>query len=355
MSSQDLKGAIIGMCNPLLDICADVDTDFLAKYGLNANDAILADEKHVALFAEMIQRYNVKYIAGGAGQNALRGAQRLLPSDSTTFIGCVSNDLFGKELKTAAMKDGLNPLYMVDESKPTGTCALLITGTDRSLVANLAAANSYKIDHLKRPEVWAQIEKAQFYYITGFFLTVSPDSILEVAKHAHANGKTFMMNVSAPFTPQFYKSQWTEIMPYVDILFGNETEAAAWSTHFGYQTEEVAQIAHRIANLPKLNSSKPRQVVITQGKGSTLLAIQQVPAATEPEASFKVEIFPVTPVAQSEIVDTNGAGDAFVAGFISQYVQGKPVAKCVGCGHWLAAQVIRESGASYPEKLTKYE
>lgn len=35
--------------------------------------------------------------------------------------------------------------YMVDEGAPTGTCAACIVGGERSLVANLAAANNYKV------------------------------------------------------------------------------------------------------------------------------------------------------------------------------------------------------------------
>ncbi len=34
--------------------------------------------------------------------------------------------------------------YMVDAATPTGTCAACIVGGERSLVANLAAANNYK-------------------------------------------------------------------------------------------------------------------------------------------------------------------------------------------------------------------
>jgi adenosine kinase len=34
---------------------------------------------------------------------------------------------------------------MVDEATPTGTCAACIVGGERSLVANLAAANNYKV------------------------------------------------------------------------------------------------------------------------------------------------------------------------------------------------------------------
>lgn len=36
-------------------------------------------------------------------------------------------------------------LYQIDESTETGTCATAIKDNDRSLVANLAAANNYKV------------------------------------------------------------------------------------------------------------------------------------------------------------------------------------------------------------------
>ncbi len=37
--------------------------------------------------------------------------------------------------------------YHVDTSTPTGTCATAVMGGERSLVANLAAANNYKACH----------------------------------------------------------------------------------------------------------------------------------------------------------------------------------------------------------------
>ena len=38
----------------------------------------------------------------------------------------------------------MQTIYQVDESTPTGTCATAVMGGERSLVANLAAANNYK-------------------------------------------------------------------------------------------------------------------------------------------------------------------------------------------------------------------
>lgn len=69
------EGLLLGIGNPLLDISASVDEDFLKKYELKPNDAILANEKHKALYDELIEQYNAEFIAGGAVQNTMRVAQ----------------------------------------------------------------------------------------------------------------------------------------------------------------------------------------------------------------------------------------------------------------------------------------
>lgn len=50
----------------MLDISAIVDQEFLIKYDLKPNDAILADaEKHKNLYVEIVEKYKAEYIAGG--------------------------------------------------------------------------------------------------------------------------------------------------------------------------------------------------------------------------------------------------------------------------------------------------
>ncbi len=121
---------LFGMENPLLDISAVVKPEFLTKYGLKANDAILAEGKHQPIFEELVKSYPVVYIAGGAAQNTLRGAQWLLPAESTVYVGAVGKDKECEILNQAASKDGLRTEYQVT-SLPTGKCAVLITGTHR--------------------------------------------------------------------------------------------------------------------------------------------------------------------------------------------------------------------------------
>ncbi len=44
---------LLGMGNPLLDIITDVDHEFLEKYELKLDNAILAEEKHMNMYKEM--------------------------------------------------------------------------------------------------------------------------------------------------------------------------------------------------------------------------------------------------------------------------------------------------------------
>lgn len=329
---------LLGMGNPLLDISAEVSAETLERYGLAADNAILAEEKHMPLYAELAATDKVQYIAGGACQNSIRCAQWLLPAKSTTYIGCIGNDKYGRIIEEEASKDGLRTAYLVDEDTPTGTCAVCITGESRSLVANLSAANNYKRAHLElHPEV---MREATHYYISGFFLTVSPETIMTVAGEAAKEGKVFAMNLSAPFLCQFFKEPMLAALPYVDVLFGNESEAEAFSEANSLGTKDVKEIALKISTMDgKINAARKRMVVITQGALPTVIAYDGV--TTE---------YPVTAVAHSDIVDTNGAGDAFVGGFMSQLVQGKDVAQCIRAAHFMAGVIIRQSGCTFPEQ-----
>lgn len=239
-------GILFGLGNPLLDISAYVDEQFVKKYNLKSNDAVLADETHGNLCKEFIDKYKVDYTAGGATQNAIRVAQWILGKpNATTFMGAIGNDNFGRIMETKAKEDGVNVVYQVDQSTSTGVCAVLITenGKSRSLCAFLGASQNFTKQHLLANFQW--IEKAKVYYVSGFHLIVSPDSIMEIANHAHNNtGKYFCMNLSAPYICQMFSRPLLQIFPYIDILFGSDIEAVALAQIRGYQVVHSYNFNH---------------------------------------------------------------------------------------------------------------
>jgi len=309
---------------------------------LKLGDQILAEEAHQPLYKELEEQYKVEYIAGGATQNTIRVAQWMLQvPGATAYMGSVGKDHYADQLSKVAAKDGVDARYHVDESTPTGTCAACIMGGERSLVANLAAANNYKIDHLKKAENWAVVEAAKVIYSAGFFITVSPESMMTVAQHAAANDKYYCLNISAPFICEVppFKKTLMDLMPYVDFLFANENEARAFAKSEGWETEDVEEIALRVSKYPKENGSRGRTVVFTQGSDPTVVA-----------SNGKIASFPVTLIPADKLVDTNGAGDAFVGGFLSQLVAGKDVAECVRAGHYAGGVIVQHGGCTFPDK-----
>ncbi|XP_065376961.1 adenosine kinase isoform X9 [Macaca nemestrina] len=279
------ENILFGMGNPLLDISAVVDKDFLDKYSLKPNDQILAEDKHKELFDELVKKFKVEYHAGGSTQNSIKVAQWMIqqPHKAATFFGCIGIDKFGEILKRKAAEAHVDAHYYEQNEQPTGTCAACITGDNRSLVANLAAANCYKKEkHLDLEKNWMLVEKARVCYIA---------------------------------------------------------EAATFAREQGFETKDIKEIAKKTQALPKMNSKRQRIVIFTQGRDDTIMA-------TESE----VTAFAVLDQDQKEIIDTNGAGDAFVGGFLSQLVSDKPLTECIRAGHYAASVIIRRTGCTFPEK-----
>ena len=421
--------AILGLGNPLLDISVELkDLALLERYGLKMGNAILAAPEHAPLYSELVSTFGagVQYIAGGATQNSVRVAQWVSgqPAGHAAYVGAVGDDAFGKTLAAAAAADGVSALYQVSAGKPTGTCAVLVHEQERSLVANLAAAETLAEAHLDTPEVAAAVASARVVYCAGFPLTHAGGaaSVQRLGKaYADAN-KVFATNLSAPFIvqvrrrshararasdtpgcdgneriggagaahprapgpssrprgqpgtpiserqnrcfarprrlagvalhartftrsppvararppspPQFFKETLDKVLPFADFVFGNESEAEAFASTNGMPGASIDAVALAIAALPKANAARARVAIITQGPKATVVA--------EGGVVRHIEVAPV-----DKIVDVNGAGDAFVGGFLAVIARGGSVDAAVRAGQWAAAHVIQRSGCTF--------
>lgn len=97
------------------------------------------------------------------------------------------------------------------------------------MCTDLAAASHYRLEHLQRPEIWSFVQQAQVYYVGGYHLTVCVPAIMTLAEEAAVKNKVFVMSISAPFIPQFFKEQLDQTAPYWDYVIGNETEALSYA------------------------------------------------------------------------------------------------------------------------------
>lgn len=189
-------------------------------------------------------------------------------------------------------------------------------------------------------------------------------AILALAEEAAAKDKIFILSLSAPFIPLFFKDQLDQTAPYWDYLIGNETEARSYADSHDLGTQDVKKIARVLAELPKENGKRKRIVVITQGTDPTVVAVQGEKEERE---------YPVHEIEKEKISDTTGAGwgllavyiilsiistteitnqpppnsDAFAGGFVAGIVEGKTIDEQVDQGHWLAKLSIQEPGPQY--------
>lgn len=335
----------VGLGNPLLDISAEVPTSLLEKYGLEPSNAILAEEKHLPLYEELVKDHEVKYFPGGSALNTMCTAQWLLNEDKAFgYLGCVGKDGNAKILLEAAEKEGLRVEFCVDEEKPTGTCAALVTNHKRSLVANLAAAEAFKQSHITSDAATDMLKDAKAIYITSFFLTHSPEAALELAKIGNERNIPVVMNVSAPFLVQvpIFKPRVLQLIERADYVFCNNDEAAALGAAMEWG-DDLVEVAKKTAALPKSNTARPRRVIFTHGGDPAIVC----------SGDDAVERYDVIKLEDGQLVDENGAGDAYVGGFLAGLSSGWEEKKCFAAAAYCAWVVIRRHGATLPAEQEK--
>ena len=329
-------------CNPLLDVSSHVDEAFLAKYKLGKGTAGLAEPDQMGIYAELAAREDVKYIPGGAGLNTARVCQWMSQApkaSSITYVGAIGDDKNGFLLKSEAEKEGVRMAVQFG-ADATGTCAVTIVGKERSLLTAVGASAQLTLDHLKTPKVSDAVATAKWFYFTGFTVTLSAEHVLSVAKRAEATRANFTFNLSAPFlmmVPPF-AAAYKQILPYVDVLFSNDDEALEFAKFNNWDTTDIKEIALKSTTLPKANN-RPRTVIFTCGSKSTIMAREG-----------KVVEVEVPAIAGDKIVDTNGAGDSFVGGFLAGVAKGASFEEAIKAGHYAAGVVIQHDGCTFPEK-----
>ncbi|EJK77320.1 hypothetical protein THAOC_00853 [Thalassiosira oceanica] len=149
-------------------------------------------------------------------------------------------------------------------------------------------------------------------------------------------GQAVLPQPLGPFIVDFFGDQVATALEYADYLFCNESEAAAYGKKHGLGDDgkDLKEVALQVAASPK-KGGKPRTVVFTQGSSATIVA-----------CNGTVTEYPVTLLPKEALVDTNGAGDSFVGGFLAAMLVGKDVKDCVEAGHFAARFIIQQSGCT---------
>jgi ribokinase len=236
--------------------------------------------------------------AGGKGGNQAVAAARL--GAAVSMVGRVGHDPFGRELTRGLRDAGVSTRWVLGTDRPTGAALIFVDAHGQNCIAVAAGANTTLLPEDVPPRA---IRAAQVVVAS---LEVPLASIEAGFRLARLAGVRTVLN-AAPARP-FPRS----LLELADVLICNEVELA---TLVG----QAVDVGDEAAAAQMLRCVPAQIVVVTLGeRGAVAVDNEQVVA----QPAFDVRV-----------VDTTGAGDAFVAGFVvgRWWSAGVPAAVRWGC------------------------
>ena len=118
------------------------------------------------------------------------------------------------------------------------------------------------------------IASAKVVYTAGFFITVTPDTMMMLGEQCKKEGKPYCLNLSAPFicSVSVFKAAMLKLFPLVKILFSNEDEAKAFAEANKIEYKDMKDLAIKISKFQLDTDATPRTYVLTQGKDPVIVA-----------------------------------------------------------------------------------
>lgn len=266
---------------------------------------------------------------GGAESNVAIGLARLgVPS---AWISRVGDDAFGALVTREIRAEGVRVLAGRDPEAPTGL-----------MLKEMRGGKPWRVRYYRRGSAAsrlspsdidaAAVAAADVLHVSGITAALGPgpretlDHVIGVAREA-GTLVSFDVNYRATlWPPEEAGPVLARLAAAADLVFAGPEEAALL---LGLPVGEVSfELGEELAR--ELAGRGPRTAVVKLG------ALGAV--AVDGDAAHRAEAVPVT------VVDPVGAGDAFVAGYLSGLVAGEPVPGCLRLGNAAGAAVCRVPG-----------
>jgi sugar/nucleoside kinase (ribokinase family) len=313
---NDRQFDVTAIGNAIVDVLAQSDDAFLTAQNLPKGAMSLIDaldaERLYTLMGPGVER------SGGSAANTAAGIAGL--GGKVGFIGKVADDQLGEvfrhdiravgvEFDTAPLKEGLS----------TARCLIFVTpDAQRTMQTFLGACTAFSAADVDEE----MIRNSKVLYLEGYLWDAphAIEGLLRAIEVARAAGTKVAFTTSDAFCVDRFRDQFIDLIQnHVDILFANESEILSL-----FQVEDFDEAIKRVrpmCEVAAVTRSEKGSVVVS-GDETHVIAAQKV-----------------------NVVDTTGAGDAYAAGFLHGYTQGKPLDACGRLGGALASEAISHYGA----------
>lgn len=270
---------------------------------------------------------------GGSESNVAIAAARL--GCSVVWVGRLGSDPMGDRIARELRGEGVHAMIERDPLLATG---MMLKERRTTLHSRVTYYRRHSAATLLEPRHVSDelIEQSRLVHLTGITPAISPSAratVLSVAERAHRAGVRVSLDVnyrSALWGPDAAEDALLELIPFVEVLFGGveELEMLGASPDVSAEPER----ARRLFGVAEL-------VVKDGAKGASVAAADAVHRL---------------PAVNVAVVDTVGAGDAFVAGYLSAMIAGLPTGArleravragalaCASAGDWEGSPTLRD-------------
>lgn len=310
---------IIGIGNALIDVLIQgVEDKLLREMKLLRGGMQLIDDESEKQITAHVASLRSSIATGGSASNTILALAHLgIP---TGFIGRVGSDEMGKLFLRKCHERGTETRIFTG-SGLTGIAHTFISyDGERTFATHLGEAALLQSD-----DITADLLKGyDLLHIEGYL--VQNHALIEtVAQQAKAQGMKISLDLASYNVVNenldFFRRFVTD---YVDIIFGNEEESAAFT--YGKEPEEALRELGSLCDIAVVKLGKQGSYGMQNGE------IAHAPGTT------------------NNLIDTTAAGDFFAGGFLYGYANGLPLQKCLKTGALLSSHVIQVVGTQIADQ-----
>jgi ribokinase len=261
---------------------------------------------------ETITGSDFNIFSGGKGANQSVALSKL--SIPTSIIGKVGKDPLSNFLLNSLAENGVDISGVsISEINNTGSASIWVDDKGQNSIILYPGANYEVTEDFVNQNQKHFVENE--WFLTQFEIPLN--TVQFALKLAKINGLKTIVD-PAPAKKLYDNNLWK----LIDYLFPNELELKM------------------ITGLDDILESI--KIIKGLGVGEVIVKLGDKGAAYEKNG--KLELFPPTKV--SHVVDTTGAGDCFVAGFLYGMIRYKNIPQAVKAANLVASYTIQKKGAS---------
>jgi ribokinase len=261
---------------------------------------------------ETIKSNKLQNFPGGKGNNQAIALGKL--GTNVAMLGCLGTDENGEILTNNLNENGVKSNYIIRVDEKTGLAFINAFSGENTIILHSGANDCCTISNI---EGYVEIIKNSRILLTQ--MEIPFETTKWALKIARENG------VLTIFNPAPAAKLDDEIWRYIDIIITNELEC---KTVLGI--DEKDNVSYELI-IKRLLEKGIGNVVITKGANGIIYNNKE---EILEEASIKVDV-----------VDTTGAGDAFIGGFTNAISKGLEIGEAVKYGNKLASIKIGYLGA----------